>query len=477
MNPNESRSETNGARVRMFASDDLVASTMAQSWDRVKVICQQPFNKQLAFGLAFIRIIEAKSETAEGPNDNKGTSATVLQPKNQLTLGRFALRAEPNSDTGSNLSPGAMFMKKQMSKDAPEEDSNSASAIRNAPQPQPSIPSTFMELSSKRKKSPEPKPKAKRQASDVASSSAAKVPRQKSPSRTTPQPRGEGKQKAPPQPSPSPSMPTVPTTPVAPKVAPKAVTKLKRAPFDQLLSGVTFAMSGFVNPLRAQLREKALELGGKYKPDWQPGCTHLICAFANTPKFNQVRGRGKIVKKEWIEDCHSRRRRLPWRRYALDRADQGRAESEDEIEADDGGVANTSSADASSAAASTEPVNSASESPRPVVQFWKHAVRLELKNDPDFKLDAADGSSTDVDSEASNTDDEIDQIRTGKKSKERPNRREQKKKDDGGQTGASGESPTKGNVDANGLPLLPDFFAGKHFFIFGKMLTADERRQ
>lgn len=55
------------------------------------------------------------------------------------------------------------------------------------------------------------------------------------------------------------------------------------------------------------------------------------CAFPNTPKFNQVRGKGKIVTKKWIEDCHSQRKRLPWRRYALDRNDHGKPESEEEI--------------------------------------------------------------------------------------------------------------------------------------------------
>jgi hypothetical protein len=38
------------------------------------------------------------------------------------------------------------------------------------------------------------------------------------------------------------------------------------------------------------------------------------CAFPNTPKFQQVWGKGHIVRKEWIENCHSKRTRLPWRR-------------------------------------------------------------------------------------------------------------------------------------------------------------------
>ena len=35
-----------------------------------------------------------------------------------------------------------------------------------------------------------------------------------------------------------------------------------------ILSGVTFALSGFKNPYRSELRDKATELGAHYKPDW-----------------------------------------------------------------------------------------------------------------------------------------------------------------------------------------------------------------
>merc|ERR1719309_608564 len=85
--------------------------------------------------------------------------------------------------------------------------------------------------------------------------------------------------------------------------------------FGQLLDGVVFTISGLQNPLRGEIRGKGLEMGAKYKGDWDKECTHLICAFANTPKFNQVRGKGKIVTKSWIEDCHRKRiRTTAWSR-------------------------------------------------------------------------------------------------------------------------------------------------------------------
>lgn len=44
-----------------------------------------------------------------------------------------------------------------------------------------------------------------------------------------------------------------------------------------------------------------------------------------------MKGKGKIVTRKWIENCHSQRKRLPWRRFALDKGDLGQPESEDEI--------------------------------------------------------------------------------------------------------------------------------------------------
>ena len=35
-----------------------------------------------------------------------------------------------------------------------------------------------------------------------------------------------------------------------------------------ILSGVTFTLSGFKDPYRSELRDKATELGTHYKPDW-----------------------------------------------------------------------------------------------------------------------------------------------------------------------------------------------------------------
>lgn len=106
---------------------------------------------------------------------------------------------------------------------------------------------------------------------------------------------------------------------------------LRTRPFNKLLEDVVFVISGIQNPERANLRSAALSMGAKYKSNWDSNCTHLVCAFRNTPKFNQVKGKGKIVTHKWIQDCKSQRKKIPWRRYALDPEDKKKVESDDEI--------------------------------------------------------------------------------------------------------------------------------------------------
>ncbi|CAF1556469.1 unnamed protein product, partial [Adineta ricciae] len=77
--------------------------------------------------------------------------------------------------------------------------------------------------------------------------------------------------------------------------------------------------SGFQNPLRSELRNKATAMGAMYHDDWTDKCTHLISAFPNTPKFTQVQkaGNGFIVNKQWILDCYDQSRLLPEKTYTF----------------------------------------------------------------------------------------------------------------------------------------------------------------
>jgi BRCT domain, a BRCA1 C-terminus domain len=55
------------------------------------------------------------------------------------------------------------------------------------------------------------------------------------------------------------------------------------------------------------------------------------CAYSNTPKASQVRGKGKIVTKSWIESCFSEQKKIPWRHFALFPNDKAKPDSDEEI--------------------------------------------------------------------------------------------------------------------------------------------------
>jgi DNA-repair protein XRCC1 len=42
------------------------------------------------------------------------------------------------------------------------------------------------------------------------------------------------------------------------------------------MKNVVFVLSGFQNPLRSELRNKATMMGAIYNDDWDETCTHLM---------------------------------------------------------------------------------------------------------------------------------------------------------------------------------------------------------
>lgn len=47
-------------------------------------------------------------------------------------------------------------------------------------------------------------------------------------------------------------------------------------PFNKLFEGVEIVISGYQNPGRANVRDRALEMGAKYSGDWRSSSTHLM---------------------------------------------------------------------------------------------------------------------------------------------------------------------------------------------------------
>lgn len=325
----EAKDGTNINGVRFFKSENLLKPTAYEKWDRVKIMCTQPFNRHVQYGLSFI-VFHSSSEPVT--NQDIGTS-----------LGRFHLKPEEKDETPSI---GSWFARRNEVVEPPK----GSAAIREASSPtgialgkhkkiplKLDLPSTShqnddstetSQEEKKRKDKPKyvkKKEKLNKEKGDTLNGSVTQKPSTPSAKlKDKPEtPKGNNTVKRNNDSSSSESVQK------RPKVERKPQKRTK--PFNKLFDDVVFVISGYQNPLRAELRNKALALGAKYKPDWDRTCTHLICAFINTPKFNQVRGHGKIVKKEWIQECYNRRMRIPWRRYALDSRDENERESEEEV--------------------------------------------------------------------------------------------------------------------------------------------------
>ncbi|EDW86503.1 uncharacterized protein Dwil_GK18507 [Drosophila willistoni] len=408
MTPIESKNSSNLNRVRCFNGDALCSTALPDKWKLVKIICTQPFNKHVQYGLSFIKIHVHGSPPAAVASNTVSASATPktksLVPEKFKQFGIFKMREEsPDSESESQV---ALFQRWKSTKgeataSAPTptptpattaaaiRDASSGSGLRRLSQTRPS-PLTVT-----------PKPKAKPSGAETKSETKTldrnresllfgddndddnedensdKVPiedaklRRLSKHIEADKSRRENekekelennnkknktkrlsidkteakvetidaKAKAKPKESPSRAPKRLSSslidqgnqegTPA--KKHKKEEIELQYRPFNQLLRGVVLVISGIQNPDRADLRSKATALGAKYKADWESGCTHLICAFKNTPKYNQVRGKGKIVTRSWIEKCYALKKYLPWRRYALDTNDLGQPESDVEL--------------------------------------------------------------------------------------------------------------------------------------------------
>lgn len=500
MSPIESRNSTDLNRVRMFGPDKLNKNVACQKWDRIKVICTQPFNKNMQYGLSFITVRALGEEP---------TSSSSRVTK----LGSFTLKEEDDSDP---ISIGSMFARRKEKESSPTISATGAAAIRAASAA--AVASSTSPGALKRKAQGPPsdvgfyqlKKKADLDKDPGKISTVTKT--EEFSSSSTPHKKGHNggkdrqkkydpksdrkevrhrssenggkdrkeensknriskEEKKTDKPSVSGS-----TTAVSDK------TK-KTKPFRSLMDNIVFVLSGYQNPQRSQLREMMLEMGASYKADWEPGCTHLICAFTNTPKYQQVKGRGKIITAKWVTDCHRNKIRYSCKRYELEK-EHNQNESEEEIWADE------------LLPKESKPV----AKPAPPPSF----AAATVPDEDDY------GHDTDM-SDNENTDDEIERVlarhrknedfssKTNTAKNTRPDNRNgmaenedtaypkvKVKKDREVMMSDVKETKIKDARVANGtmtlpdtsnlpLPPLGDYFKGKFFFIYGKM--AEEKKK
>ncbi|XP_067395156.1 protein XNDC1N isoform X1 [Emydura macquarii macquarii] len=56
MTPADSKLGRNRSGVRMFKEGDFLVMALGEKWDRLRIACSQPFDKQAQFGLSFVRV-------------------------------------------------------------------------------------------------------------------------------------------------------------------------------------------------------------------------------------------------------------------------------------------------------------------------------------------------------------------------------------------------------------------------------------
>lgn len=99
----ECKNGLNINKVRFFDTNQLT-SACNELWDRVKIVCTQPFIKQARFGLSFITF-HSKDENIILPNDRSS----------YIQLGSFMLKNDDS--TNDYLSAGQLFAKQHENKD------------------------------------------------------------------------------------------------------------------------------------------------------------------------------------------------------------------------------------------------------------------------------------------------------------------------------------------------------------------------
>ncbi|XP_037676558.1 DNA repair protein XRCC1 isoform X3 [Choloepus didactylus] len=466
MSPTESRSGSNPNRVRIFGPDKLVRAAAEKRWDRVKIVCSQPYSKDAPYGLSFVRF-HSPPDKDEAPPESSSQKVTKL--------GQFRVKEEDES--GNCLRPGALFFSR-VNKTSPATASDQAGPSYAAATLQASGAASSSPLASRAVGSaskPQEKGKRKLDLNQEEQKTLSKPSAQLSPP-TLKRPKLPAPSRTPtPTPAPPPAQGAVPgkpqgegTKPRGPRAGPQELGKI--------LQGVVVVLSGFQNPFRSELRDKVLELGAKYRPDWTPDSTHLICAFANTPKYSQVLGLGgRIVRKEWVLDCHRMRRRLPSRRYLM--AGPG-SSSEDE-----GGLHSSSSGDEAPKTPRKRPPSKTklpqAAGPSPPQKPPTPEGAPEASSEPQDGTPTEGEQSEEQENGAEDSGDTEDELRRVAEQKEQ--------RQPAGQ-GENGEDPYAGSTDENTdsedgpespslpVPELPDFFQGKHFFLYGEF-PGDERRQ
>ncbi|KAH9504669.1 DNA repair protein xrcc1 [Bulinus truncatus] len=407
MSPLDSRNETKKTSVRIFSLEDLNKQTASQSWDRIKIVCTQPFSKLFQYGLSFVKFYSPPAKENEEPRVKK--------------LGAFTIKEDADDD---DIHIGSLFANRLSKETTSPFTPTGAAAIRLASKhPEDLVKTLQVETPVRKKRQAESPP---------TSESKSKTPMQE---RDLSKEVKEDKTHPVSLKRQSSSFSSISSSSTEKSAMKRTNTEpSKTSPaqnFRKIMEKVVFVLSGFQNPHRGQLRDKALEMGAKYRPDWGNGCTHLICAFTNTPKYQQVAGKGKIVTKEWILDCHKQKKLLPWRKYRLGKAPSPPPSSDEDEKSSETLLKQRNTTATIESDSDSDPANNNN---KPVLDKVVANKKIENKDDDPYSR---------------STDEEAD---------------DDNKKD-----------LTVNKNDDSELPDLPEFFTDKTFFFYGEIEPSERR--
>jgi DNA-repair protein XRCC1 len=120
MTPSESRSNTNRNQVKLLKSSDLNKTCLNEKWDRLKIICEQKFNRLNPFGLCFIKLYSPSTLADE-------TNQTEILNKSAVMINQD----DDDDETGKEQSKiGSFFAKKQQEKQLKSAEPSPVNQIR-----------------------------------------------------------------------------------------------------------------------------------------------------------------------------------------------------------------------------------------------------------------------------------------------------------------------------------------------------------
>jgi DNA-repair protein XRCC1 len=316
MTEKDVRNGLNPNRVRFFENSSFVQSVSAQKWDLLKITCTSLTSRK-QYGIAFITIYTSDEIDKDTGDEKKATVASTQKYSNTsfmevkkeekyhlkkpsptaTKIGKFAFR-NSSSDDDEDSSP---FKQWRLKKNSKAFGTGPLAILNSEPKTATSIRKRIHSSSDSSEDDGQSKLKVKQDRNRMKGlmyDSDDDEPNERLQKKLDLDRKlKEEEKREPPKISVKSSpkkkfasffdkeLSILKTKATSPPIQIKASTssqipKPKKEPqykpFDKLLNGVTFVISGYQNPERGNLRQKAIDMGARYKGDWDDSCTHLM---------------------------------------------------------------------------------------------------------------------------------------------------------------------------------------------------------